>query len=382
MKITRLTTYIVPPRWLFLKIETDEGLIGWGEPVLEGRAHTVATAVDELSDYLVGEDPLQIEKHWQAMYRGAFYRGGPILMSAIAGVDQALWDIKGKYHDAPVHQLLGGQVRDRIKVYAWVGGDRPADIVASAQQAVADGFSATKMNLTEELQVVDHLSKIDDAVERIASLRSAVGNKLDIAVDFHGRVHAPMAKVLIKAIEPYNPLFIEEPVLSEHLETMAQLRRNTHIPIATGERLYSRFDYKNLFTLGAADIIQPDLSHAGGITECKKIAAMAESWDLALAPHCPLGPIALAACLQIDAVSQNAFIQEQSQGIHYNQSNDLTDYLSDPSVLYFSDGFVDIPQGPGLGIDINEDYVIERSKEGHRWHNPIWQHPDNSVAEW
>ncbi|MFL2517379.1 MAG: galactonate dehydratase [Candidatus Azotimanducaceae bacterium] len=382
MKITRLTTYIVPPRWLFLKIETDEGLIGWGEPVLEGRAHTVATAVDELSDYLVGEDPLQIEKHWQAMYRGAFYRGGPILMSAIAGVDQALWDIKGKYHDAPVHQLLGGQVRDRIKVYAWVGGDRPADIVASAQQAVADGFSATKMNLTEELQVVDHLSKIDDAVERIASLRSAVGNKLDIAVDFHGRVHAPMAKVLIKAIEPYNPLFIEEPVLSEHLETMAQLRRNTHIPIATGERLYSRFDYKNLFTLGAADIIQPDLSHAGGITECKKIAAMAESWDLALAPHCPLGPIALAACLQIDAVSQNAFIQEQSQGIHYNQSNDLTDYLSDPSVLHFSDGYVDIPQGPGLGIDINEDYVIERSKKGHRWHNPIWQHPDNSIAEW
>ena len=382
MKITGLTTYIVPPRWLFLKIETDEGLIGWGEPVLEGRAHTVATAVDELSDYLVGDDPLQIEKHWQAMYRGAFYRGGPILMSAIAGVDQALWDIKGKYHDAPVHQLLGGQVRDRIKVYAWVGGDRPADIVASAQQAIADGFSATKMNLTEELQVVDHLSKIDDAVERIASLRSAVGNKLDIAVDFHGRVHAPMAKVLIKAIEPYNPLFIEEPVLSEHLETMAQLRRNTHIPIATGERLYSRFDYKNLFTLGAADIIQPDLSHAGGITECKKIAAMAESWDLALAPHCPLGPIALAACLQIDAVSQNAFIQEQSQGIHYNQSNDLTDYLSDPSVLHFSDGYVDIPQGPGLGIDINEDYVIERSKKGHRWHNPIWQHPDNSIAEW
>ena len=382
MKITRLTTYAAPPRWLFLKIETDEGLIGWGEPVVEGRAHTVATAVNELSDYLVGKDPLQIEKHWQAMYRGAFYRGGPILMSAIAGVDQALWDIKGKYHDAPIHQLLGGQVRDRIKVYAWVGGDRPADIVSSAQNAVNEGFSATKMNLTEELQVIDHLSKIDDAVERIASLRGAVGNKLDIAVDFHGRVHTPMAKVLIKAIEPCNPLFIEEPVLSEQLETMAQLRRNTHIPIATGERLYSRFDYKNLFTLGAADIIQPDVSHAGGITECKKIAAMAESWDLALAPHCPLGPIALAACLQIDAVSQNAFIQEQSQGIHYNQSNDLTDYLSDPSVLHFSAGYVDIPQGPGLGIDINEDYVIERSKVGHRWHNPLWQHADGSIAEW
>lgn len=382
MKITKLTTYIVPPRWLFLKIDTDEGFFGWGEPVVEGRAHSVATAVDELADYLVGQDPLQIEKHWQAMYRGAFYRGGPILMSAIAGVDQALWDIKGKFHDAPVHQLLGGQVRNRIKVYAWVGGDRPADIVQSAQQAIADGFSATKMNLTEELQVVDHLHKIDAAVERIASLREAVNNKLDIAVDFHGRVHAPMAKLLIKAIEPYSPLFIEEPVLSEQLETMAQLRRSTHIPIATGERLYSRFDYKQLFTLGAADIIQPDLSHAGGITECKKIAAMAESWDLALAPHCPLGPIALAACLQVDAVSQNAFIQEQSQGIHYNQSNDLTNYLHNPEVLHFTDGYVDIPQGPGLGVDINEDYVIERGKEGHRWHNPLWQHPDGSIAEW
>lgn len=382
MKITKLTTYIVPPRWLFLKIDTDEGFFGWGEPVVEGRAHSVATAVDELADYLVGQDPLQIEKHWQAMYRGAFYRGGPILMSAIAGVDQALWDIKGKFHNAPVHQLLGGQVRNRIKVYAWVGGDRPADIVQSAQQAIADGFSATKMNLTEELQVVDHLHKIDAAVERIASLREAVGNKLDIAVDFHGRVHAPMAKLLIKAIEPYSPLFIEEPVLSEQLETMAQLRRSTHIPIATGERLYSRFDYKHLFTLGAADIIQPDLSHAGGITECKKIAAMAESWDLALAPHCPLGPIALAACLQVDAVSQNAFIQEQSQGIHYNQSNDLTNYLRNPEVLHFTDGYVDIPQGPGLGVDVNEDYVIERSKEGHRWHNPLWQHPDGSIAEW
>ena len=382
MKITKLTTYIVPPRWLFLKIDTDEGFFGWGEPVVEGRAHSVATAVDELADYLVGQDPLQIEKHWQAMYRGAFYRGGPILMSAIAGVDQALWDIKGKFHNAPVHQLLGGQVRNRIKVYAWVGGDRPADIVQSAQQAIADGFSATKMNLTEELQVVDHLHKIDAAVERIASLREAVGNKLDIAVDFHGRVHAPMAKLLIKAIEPYSPLFIEEPVLSEQLETMAQLRRSTHIPIATGERLYSRFDYKQLFTLGAADIIQPDLSHAGGITECKKIAAMAESWDLALAPHCPLGPIALAACLQVDAVSQNAFIQEQSQGIHYNQSNDLTNYLRNPEVLHFTDGYVDIPQGSGLGVDVNEDYVIERSKEGHRWHNPLWQHPDGSIAEW
>ena len=381
MKITKITTYIVPPRWLFLKIETDEGIFGWGEPVIEGRAHTVAAAVDELSDYLVGQDPLQIEKHWQAMYRGAFYRGGPILMSAIAGVDQALWDIKGKYHNAPVHQLLGGQVRDRIRVYAWVGGDRPDAIVASANAAIAGGFKATKMNITEEMQIVDTMATVDQAVERMASLREAVGNKLDIAVDFHGRVHAPMARVLIKALEPYSPFFIEEPVLSEHLEAMAELRKNTHIPIATGERLFSRFDYKRVFTLGAADIIQPDLSHAGGITECKKIADMAEAWDIGLAPHCPLGPIALAACLQVDAVCQNAFIQEQSQGIHYNQSNDLTDYLVDPSVFHYKDGYVDIPQKPGLGIEIDEEVVIERAKIGHRWRNPLWNHADGSIAE-
>ncbi len=382
MKITKITTYIVPPRWLFLKIETDEGIFGWGEPVIEGRAHTVAAAVDELSDYLIGQDPLQIEKHWQAMYRGAFYRGGPILMSAIAGVDQALWDIKGKYHDAPVHQLLGGQVRDRIRVYAWVGGDRPDAIVASAKAAIAGGFKATKMNITEEMQIVDTMATVDQAVERMASLREAVGNKLDIAVDFHGRVHAPMARVLIKALEPYSPFFIEEPVLSEHLEAMAELRKNTHIPIATGERLFSRYDYKRVFTLGAADIVQPDLSHAGGITECKKIADMAEAWDIGLAPHCPLGPIALAACLQVDAVCQNAFIQEQSQGIHYNQSNDLTDYLVDPSVFHYKDGYVDIPQKPGLGIEINEEVVIERAKIGHRWRNPLWKHADGSIAEW
>jgi galactonate dehydratase len=382
MKITKITTYIVPPRWLFLKIETDEGIFGWGEPVVEGRAHTVAAAVDELSDYLIGQDPLQIEKHWQAMYRGAFYRGGPILMSAIAGVDQALWDIKGKYHNAPVHQLLGGQVRDRIRVYAWVGGDRPDAIVASAKAAIDGGFKATKMNITEEMQIVDTMATVDQAVERMASLREAVGNKLDIAVDFHGRVHAPMARVLIKALEPYSPFFIEEPVLSEHLEAMAELRKNTHIPIATGERLFSRFDYKRLFTLGAADIIQPDLSHAGGITECKKIADMAEAWDIGLAPHCPLGPIALAACLQVDAVCQNAFIQEQSQGINYNQSNDLTDYLMDPSVFHYTEGYVDIPQKPGLGIEINEEVVIERAKVGHRWRNPLWQHADGSIAEW
>ena len=382
MKISRMTTFLVPPRWLLLRIETDSGIVGWGEPVVEGRAHTVAAAVDELSDYLIGKDPRFIEDHWQAMYRGGFYRGGPILMSAIAGIDQALWDIKGRHLGVPVHELLGGRVRDRIRVYAWVGGDRPADIVASAERAIAAGFKATKMNLTEEMQIVDTIARVDDAVARIASLREAVGNRLDIAVDFHGRVHRPMARVLVDAIAPYRPLFIEEPVLPEHLDDMADLRRSTAVPIATGERLYSRYDFRRLLELGAADIIQPDLSHAGGVTECRKIAAMAEAYDVALAPHCPLGPIALAACLQVDAVSHNAFIQEQSQGIHYNQQNDLTRYVANPEVFRFEAGFVAIPEGPGLGVDIDEAAVAAAAEEGHRWRNPLWRHEDGSVAEW
>ena len=239
------------------------------------------------------------------------------------------------------------------------------------------------MNLLNgPLSIVDSHRKIDDAVTTLARLREAVGNQLDIAIDFHGRVHRPMAAVLIDALVPYKPLFIEEPVLPEHLEFMADLRRNTAIPIATGERLFSRYDFKRLLTLGAADIVQPDLSHAGGITESRKIANMTEAWDIALAPHCPLGPLALAACLQVDAISHNAFVQEQSQGIAYNQANDLTRCLTNPEVLNFDSGFVKIPDGPGLGVEIDEQYVRTAAKSGHRWRNPLWTHEDGSVAEW
>ena len=382
MKITKLETFIVPPRWLFLKISTDGGIVGWGEPVVEGRAHTVQAAVDELSDYLVGKDPRRIEDHWQAMYRGAFYRGGPILMSAIAGVDQALWDLLGKSLNAPVHQLIGGAVRDRIQVYSWIGGDRPGDVVESVRGALASGFTAVKMNVTDKLAIVDSRQRVEDAVERLRAIRAAFGDRVEVAIDFHGRVHRPMAKALATALDEYHPLFIEEPVLAEHNEHLIELARHVRAPIATGERMYSRYDFRRLLESGAVDIIQPDLSHAGGITECRKIAAMAEAYDVALAPHCPLGPIALAACLQIDATCHNAFIQEQSLGIHYNEANDLLDYLADRSVFDYADGYVAIPAGPGLGIDIDEDYVRQRAEAGHRWRNPLWRHPDGSVAEW
>lgn len=382
MKISRYELFQVPPRWLFLKIETDEGVSGWGEPVIEGKAASVGTAVEELMDNLVGKDPMNIEDHWNVMYRGGFYRGGPILMSAISGIDQALWDIKGKVLQAPVHQLLGGKCHDRMKVYSWIGGDRPADIGNAARDMVAKGFKALKMNATEELQYVDSYDKIDQAIARIAAAREAVGAAVGIAVDFHGRVHKPMAKVLAKALEPYRPMFIEEPVLPENNEALRELAHSVAIPIATGERMFSRWHFKNLLTDGCVHIIQPDLSHAGGITECKKILSMAEAFDVAAAPHCPLGPIALAACLQVDATCHNAFIQEQSLGIHYNQGSDLLDYLAVKDVFRFDDGYVNIPDGPGLGIEINEDHVRKMAAIGHRWRNPVWRHGDGSVAEW
>ena len=382
MKITKLTTFLVPPRWCFLKIETDEGITGWGEPVLEGRAQTVAAAVEELSDDLIGKDPRHIEDLWTVMYRGGFYRGGGVHMSAIAGIDQALWDIKGKALGVTVADLLGGQVRDRIRVYSWIGGDRPSDTAAAAKAAVDRGFTAVKMNGTEELQYVDTFDKVDRCLQNVAAVREAVGPNVGIGVDFHGRVHKPMAKVLVKELAPYRLMFIEEPVLSEHYEALKEIAPLTSSPIALGERLYSRWDFKRVLSEGYVDIVQPDPSHAGGITETRKIASMAEAYDVALALHCPLGPIALAANLQLDAVCYNAFIQEQSLGIHYNAANDLLDYVSNREVFDYQNGMVAIPRGPGLGIEVNEDYVRERAAQGHRWRNPIWRHADGSFAEW
>ena len=382
MKITRLTTYRLPPRWMFLKVETDEGVTGWGEPVIEGRARTVEAAVHELSDYLIGQDPRRINDLWQTMYRAGFYRGGPILMSAIAGIDQALWDIKGKVLGVPVYELLGGLVRDKMRTYSWVGGDRPADVIAGMKTLQAGGFDHFKLNGCEEMGIIDTSRAVDAAVAKVAEIRSAFGNTVEFGLDFHGRVSAPMAKVLIKELEPYRPLFIEEPVLAEQAESYARLAARTHLPIAAGERMFSRFDFERVLEAGGVSILQPDLSHAGGITECLKIAGMAEAYDVALAPHCPLGPIALAACLHVDFVSWNATLQEQSMGIHYNKGAELLDYVRNKDDFALEGGYIRPPRLPGLGVDIDEALVIERSKEAPDWRNPVWRHADGSVAEW
>jgi len=382
MKITKLTTFRVPPRWMFLKIETDEGLVGWGEPVIEGRARTVEAAVHELSKLLVGQDPARINDHWQAMYRGGFYRGGPILMSAIAGIDQALWDIKGKALGAPVHELLGGLVRDRMKTYCWVGGDRPAEIIEAIHRVREAGFDTVKMNGTEEFGLLATHAEVDRAIAKFAEIRAVFGSDINFGIDFHGRVALPMAKVLLRELEPLRPLFVEEPVLAEQAEHYARLADATSIPLAAGERMFSRFDFKRVLADGGLAILQPDLSHAGGITECHKIAAMAEAHDVALAPHCPLGPVALAACLQVDWVSHNAVLQEQSAGIHYNQGAELLDYVKNRADFRIDGGYVTPSKLPGLGVDVDEERVVEASRNAQDWHNPLWRHADGSVAEW
>ncbi len=382
MKITNFRLYSVKPRWLFLAVDTDEGITGWGEPVIEGRAHSVAAAVEELSKYLIGKDPRRINDHWQTMYRGGFYRGGPILMSAIAGIDQALWDIKGKALGQPVYELLGGLVRDKMKTYSWVGGDDPAQESEQMRTLMESGWDTFKLNGCGRLQMIDGHRAVDKVIERVATIRANLGSSIDFGLDFHGRVSVPMAKVLLRELEPFRPLFVEEPVLAEHAEQYSELSRGTSIVLAAGERMYSRFDFKRVFEAGGIGIVQPDLSHAGGITECMKIASMAEAYDVALAPHCPLGPIALAACLAVDFVSYNAVIQEQSMGIHYNQGAELLDYVKNKQDFNISDGYIKPLPKPGLGVDVDEDHVKEMAKEGCDWKNPIWRHQDGSIAEW
>lgn len=378
--IARIETFRVPPRWLFVRVETTDGAVGWGEASLEGHVEAVDGAYEALRDRFVGADADRIEDIWQVAYRLGFYRGGPVLMSALAGLDHALWDLLARRLGLPVWQLLGGKVRDRIAVYAWVGGDRPGEVEQASRVRQQQGFTAVKMNATEDLDWLARPRDLDPVLERVAAVR-ALG--LDVGLDFHGRVHRPMVRSLISALEPLSPLFIEEPVLSEHPEALAQLAQFTKLPIAIGERLYSRWDFKPFLQAAAVDILQPDLSHAGGISECRRIAAMAEAYDVAIAPHCPLGPLALAACLQLAAATPNFVIQEMSLGIHYNSAEyDLLTYLSNPQVFDIRAGYVDVPSGPGLGIEIDEARVREAARIPHTWRNPVWRGVDGSIREW
>jgi galactonate dehydratase len=371
VKITRLETMFVRPRWLFLKVHTDAGIVGLGEPIVEGRAQTVAAAVQEIGRYLVGQDPRRIEHHWQAIYRGQFYRGGPVLCSALSGIEQALWDIMGKWLGQPVYQLLGGAVRDRIRVYGWVGGETYGDYIESAKVSAGHGFSALKVGLAGSVRLVDTPALVEENVRRFADIRAAVGPSVDVGIDFHGRCSPAMSIRLAKALEPYHPMFIEEPVLPENVDALATVARATSIPIATGERLFTKWGFREVLEKQAAAILQPDLSHCGGILEAKKIAAMGECYYAAVAPHCPLGPIALAASLHLDACTPNFLVQE-----HVTTG---AGYLKRPFEIV--EGHIALPAGPGLGVELDEEALADKLYDGD-WETPRLWHADGSVADW
>lgn len=381
MKITSVDTFLVPPRWLFCRVETDEGIVGWGEPVVEGRADTVRAAVDELSDLLLGRDPRRVEDLWQVLTKAAFYRGGPVLSSAVAGLDQALWDILGKALDVPVHQLLGGAVRDEVRVYGWIGGDEPSAVADAAAEQVESGLTAVKMNAAGQLGRMPTRAEVDGIVSRLAAVRGAIGDTRDVAVDFHGRFGVAAARRVLPELAPLHPLFAEEPVLPEFPHRLGDVVSASPVPIACGERLYSRTDFLPALQAGVS-VVQPDLSHAGGISEVRRIAALAETFDALLAPHCPLGPVALAASLQVAFATPNFLIQEQSIGIHYNVGAELLDYVLDRSPFAFPRGVIELWQAPGLGVTIDETAVRKAAREPHRWRPPLWRHADGSFAEW
>jgi galactonate dehydratase len=379
-KISRIETFLVPPRWLFVRLEADDGAFGWGEASLEGWAEAVEGVFEAFRDRFIGSDPFAIEDIWQVGYRGGFYRGGAVLMSALSGLEQALWDLKGRALGLPAWEMLGGKVRNRVRAYAWIGGDRPNEIAEAAQVRKAQGFTAVKMNATAEVDWIGTPKAFHEVMERVVA---AQAQGMDVGLDFHGRVHRPMAKQLAKVLEPLGLLFIEEPLLSENPEGLREIAGLVSTPIALGERLYTRWEFKPVFERGAVDIIQPDLSHAGGILEVRKIAAMAEAYDIAVAPHCPLGPLALAACLQIAACTPNHAIQEISLGIHYNTGgHDLLNFCTEKGPLTPIDGYLPVPEGPGLGVEIDEAAVREADKDRHRWRNPIFRNADGSFAEW
>ncbi len=368
VRITRLETFLIKPRWVFLRIHTDAGVVGLGEPLLEGRALTIQTAIKEVEPYLIGKDPRQVIHHWQAIYRHAFYRGGPILTSALSGIDHALWDIKGKLLNVPVYELLGGPTRDRVRIYGRAS--TPEDM----KKRISEGYKTIKTGVAKEnpARMVENPKFIQFAADNFAALREAGGKDMDIGIDFHGALSPQVSKVLIKELEPFHPMFVEEPVQAQNVDVLADIAHGTHLPIATGERIFTKWGFREILEKKAASILQPDLCHAGGITEGRLIAGMAEAYYVPIAPHNPMGPISLAAGLHLAASIPNFLVQEQ---VSLGEG-----YLKKPFKLE-KDGNVLVPMGPGLGIELDENQIAD--KIGHDWKNPETYDPrDGSVVDW
>ena len=381
MKIARIDQFFPRPRVRLVKVTTDSGIVGWGETTLEGKPRSTAAAVEELAEYLIGKDPLRIEHHWQHIYRSAFFRGGNVLMTALAGIDQALWDIAGKHFGVPVHQLLGGAVRDRIRVYAHWGIGGLTDEAKTAARERLDflqqrgGYMAFKSGPGGKWRGHEPPAVIDEFVERAYLMRDWVGEEVELGFDFHGKMTPALAVEICQELKGMRPMFVEEPVPQENAAALKQVADKVSFPIATGERLLSRWEFREILETQAAAYLQPDCSHAGGISELKKIANMAEVYYVHIMPHCAIGPVAFSACLQVDAAVPNFLIQEQ-----IDQSLGGGLLKEDWQVV---DGHIELPQGPGLGIELDEaeaeqDCGVYSEELG----GEFYYESDGSVADW
>jgi galactonate dehydratase len=385
VRITAIRPLIVNAHmrnWIFVKVETDAGLIGWGEASLEWKTRAVAGAIGDLEPFIVGQDPRRIEHLGQIMTRQPFFRGGIVTMSAISGIEQACWDILGKSLGVPAYRLLGGAVRDRVRMYDHLGGgemqalyldDAPEIMAQRARESVAAGYTAVKVLAVPKTRPIDGPPVVRRAVRTVAAIREAVGDQVDIMVDFHGRTSPAMGIAVAEALMPYRPLFIEEPALPENPDGLVQVARAVKIPVASGERLVTRFQFRELLEKGACAVIQPDLCHCGGLWEARKIAAMAEVYYVAVAPHNPLGPIATAACIHFALVTPNFLIQEAIRA-------DVPWRGAVVTPARIVDGHALPYEGPGLGIEVDEDeaarHPFAQEEILRYWHD------DGSVADW
>ncbi|MBO5747024.1 MAG: galactonate dehydratase, partial [Clostridia bacterium] len=345
-----------------VKIYTDEGITGVGEGTLEYKEKAFLGALEHIKEYLVGQDPRDIERHWHHIYRDAYWRGGPVLMSALSAVECALWDILGKSLNVPVYQLLGGKYHDKVRIYVngwFAGAKEPEEFAEKAKIAVSRGVTAMKWDPFGKSYLQISNADLDKALRNVAAVREAVGNSVDLLIEGHGRFDVPTGIKIAKELEQFKPMFFEEPVPPDNIDALKAVRDKSPVAISAGERLYSRWDYRKLFDIRAADYIQPDISHAGGISELKKIAAEAESRYIPFAPHNPSGPVANAATLQLAASCPNFCILE----IMYSDvewRKDVTD-----EKLEYKDGYITIPDRPGLGIEINEEECLKHPYEPH-----------------
>lgn len=379
LTIRQIETFMVPPGWTFVHVLTDEGIDGWGESGADLTAPAVVGAINQMSPLLIDHPADMIEDHWQVMMKSGFHRGGPILCSAVAAIDEALWDIAGKVHDVPVYQLLGGRVRDRMRVYGWVGDDMdsPEQLVEIASGLVAKGYDAMKTCLSIQRGMLT-ISEIDLIVRGAEAVRETIGPERDFGIDFHGRCHRTVVRRLLQALEPTRPFFAEEALLPELSGDFEQLARSTTIPIATGERLYSRWDVKQVLDSGIR-ILQPDVSQAGGISEMRRICSLVEAYDMKVAPHHAIGPIALAASFQLCFATPNMLVQECDLGYWGGLSER---YIQNPEIFRVESGHVAPPSSPGLGITVNEEAVRHYASDAPLRPLVVNRQRDGSFAEW